>query len=233
MSKCIRHEYFLITNILIDEQIEQWVGVWALARLYTHNVQCICVSQQMICAAVKQASLVLYHTKNDASDVATICYNVSLVSSCFSTLEVETFRSLIHLQRSRTETPEPLKSKAHRKWCQLDHDKFQSSFYSHFVFPDLFRIFCVGLVYNLIMVYERGIQLSSWMVSVDFTKDGCDSVSPSTNIRRLPFPAKTARTSPLPAKRSKTSKAPGTNVVWAWRLMDEILHHLGWLKPFK
>ena len=28
--------------------------------------------------------------------------------------------------------------------------------------------------------------VSSWMVSVDFAKDGCDSVSPSTNIRRLP-----------------------------------------------
>ena len=58
------------------------------------------------------------------------------------------------------------------------------------------------------------------MVSVDFAKDGCDSVSPSTNLRRLPFPAKTARTSPPPAKRSKTSKAPQRPTLkWALRLM--------------
>ena len=64
--------------------------------------------------------------------------------------------------------------------------------------------------------------VSSWMVSVDFTKDGCDSVSPSTNLRRFRFGPKPARTSPPPLKRSKTSKAPGTNVGLGLRVDVEI-----------
>ena len=91
------------------------------------------VSQQNdIKAAIKQASLVLYHTKNDAFDVVTICYNVSLVSSCFSTLELETFRSSIRQNKGRglgqkrgarnRSSRRPIESDV-----KLDHDKFQSS----------------------------------------------------------------------------------------------------------
>lgn len=106
------------------------------------------VSQQNdIKAAIKQASLVLYHTKNDAFDVVTICYNdnVSLVSSCFSTFELETFRSLIRLPSGRLGQKRRSRNRSSRRPIEsdvkLDHDKFQSV---HVVFPDVFRIFCVG-----------------------------------------------------------------------------------------
>ena len=76
------------------------------------------------------------------------------------------------------------------------------------------------LVYNLIM-FMKEVSYGILMVSVDFAKDGCDSVSPSTNLRRFRFRPKLRRTSPkAPPKRSKTSKAPQRPTSgWALRLM--------------
>lgn len=61
-----------------------------------------------------------------------------------------------------------------------------------------FGFFVLVLVYNLIM-FMKEVSYGILMVSVDFTKDGCDSVSPSTNLRRFRFRPK--RPGQVPPRR--------------------------------
>ena len=84
---------------------------------------------------------------NDAFDVVTICYNdnVSLVSSCFSTFELEAFRSLIRLSEGRLGQKRRSRNRSSRRPIEsdvkLDHDKFQSSLgggFQYFLFSPLF-----------------------------------------------------------------------------------------------